>query len=403
MDTERRRTNWTDEHYAQALNTREPGDLPKQRDTDRITINGHDADVPTGRLLNALRAVGRSDRGTEQVLLDALARHGLTPIPHPTKPDHWRLPPTGDLVMWTDRIYAQALDTREPGNLPKREETDRVTINGHDADVPTGRLLNKLRAVGRSDRGTEQVLLDALARHGLTPIPHPTKPDHWRLPPTGDLVMWTDRIYAQALDTREPGNLPKSRDTDRITINGHDADIPTGALLNNLRSKGRSTAGTEQVLLDALARHGLTPISHPTKPGHWRLPPTGDKVMWTDRIYAQALNSREPGNLPKYRDTDRITINGHETDVPTGRLLNTLQNGGRSDGGTEQVLLDALARHGLTPTPHPDKPGHWRLPPPVSSIAALTSPHTTNPNRPATETTRPTTDPTTPPTKRPKR
>ncbi|MFY1702737.1 hypothetical protein ACN28G_13490 [Micromonospora sp. WMMA1923] len=306
-------------------------------------------------------------------------------------------------TTWTDKHYAQALNTRTPGNLPKSRDTDRVTINGHDTDIPTGKLLHHLRTAGRITGGTEQVLLDALTRHGLTPIPHPEKPDHWRLPPTGNRITWTDRIYAQALNTRPPGNLPKSRDTDRVTINDHDTDIPTGKLLNTLRTAGRRDGGTEQVLLDALARHGLTPISHPTKPGHWRLPPTGDKVMWTDRIYAQALNTRPPGNLPKSRDTDRVTINGHDTDIPTGRLLSNLRTHGRSTRGTEQVLLDALTRHGLTPIPHPTKPDHWRLPPAVSSIAALTSPHTTNPNRPATETTRPTTDPTTPPTKRPKR
>ncbi|WP_329529403.1 hypothetical protein [Streptomyces sp. NBC_01462] len=184
---------WKDAHYAAALHARPPGDLPKQEDTEEVDIDGVIADVPIGRFLDKLRSTGR--RGAfEPVLTQAFGRHDVTPFQIPG--GTWAIPQTGHRIVWKDAHYAAALHARPPGDLPKKEDTEGVDIDGVIADVPIGRFLSTLRNRGR--RGAfEPVLTQAFGRHGWSPV---QVGDMWKISGAvvdGDRVFHGDQQYPQ--------------------------------------------------------------------------------------------------------------------------------------------------------------------------------------------------------------
>jgi hypothetical protein len=156
-----------DELYTRALNARWTGDLPKVSEVDEICGRR----VATGQMLESLRRRGRTKSGMSARLVAALRRHGLELRDHPDNPERWQLRPAGLRVRWFDEAYAQALNLRRAGDLPAVTESDYVPAL--NADVPTGRMLEDLRTVGRPRDGMSDVLLAALRRHGLTPNGRP--------------------------------------------------------------------------------------------------------------------------------------------------------------------------------------------------------------------------------------
>ncbi|WP_030188008.1 hypothetical protein [Streptomyces sp. NRRL S-813] len=204
----------TDAVYAAALDTRDPGILPRYKDKDWVLRNdGEWIEVATGSVLHNLRSSGRKEK-PEQVLIDALKRHGLEGYWDDV--GIWRLPLTSKHVTWSDAVYAAALDTRDPGILPGKDDTDTVRLNGVSYEVPTGRLLNTSRFWGRKEK-PEQVLIKALERHGLEGY---WDGGRWKIPYTGKRVAWSDAVYAAALDTRDPGILPRYKDKDEVQFHG---------------------------------------------------------------------------------------------------------------------------------------------------------------------------------------
>jgi hypothetical protein len=170
---------YSDADYAAALNTRPPGNLPAPGQKDTVVWNGETVDVPTGQLLARLTG-GRRRAAPKQELLEALERHGLTAYQNVIS-GRWELPFTGDML--SDADYAAALNNRLPGDLSTRGQRDSVMRNGQSIDVPTGRLLTRLRSRGRWT-DPAPVLVEALERHGLAL--HRSSPQQpWKLRRSG--------------------------------------------------------------------------------------------------------------------------------------------------------------------------------------------------------------------------
>ncbi|MEU9406987.1 hypothetical protein AB0E08_15065 [Streptomyces sp. NPDC048281] len=339
---------YSDADYAVALNSLLPGRLPKRGEKVRVMIGDDAADVPIGNFLKELRRKGRK-RAFERELTAALLRHGLTPSQAPN--GQWMLPQLG--TVWQDTHYAAALDSRPPGNLPKRGEKVRVMIGNDAADVPIGTFLSDLRSLGRK-RAFEPELTAALLRHGLTPSQAPNR--RWTVPQTGTRLGWQDTHYAAALDSRLPGDLPKWGETVQVKIGDFFADVSIGTFLSDLRSRGRRRA-FEPELTAALQRHGLTPSQTPN--GRRTVPQTGTHLTWQDTHYAAALNSRPPGHLPKWGETVQVKIGDFFAGVPIGNFLKDLRSKGRTRA-FEPELTAALQRHGLTPSQTPNR--RWMVP-----------------------------------------
>ncbi|WP_344570931.1 hypothetical protein, partial [Streptomyces axinellae] len=340
--------NWRDEHYAAALNARKQGDLPGFRDTQEVVIGDVTADVPLGRFLSTLRTRGRK-KALGEGLTEALTWHGLAP--RQVSEGLWTVPQTGQLIMWRDEHYAAALNAREQGDLPEKSETQTVVIGGVTADVPLGQFLSNLRSKGRKTALGEG-LAEALSRHGLAP--RQVSEGLWTVPQTGQRIMWRDEHYTAALNAREQGDLPEKSETQKVVIGDVTADVPIGRFLNKLRSQGRKTALGEG-LTEALSRHGLAPRQ--VSEGLWTIPHTGKKIMWRDEHYTAALNAREQGDLPGFRETQEVVIGGVTADVPLGRFLSALRSQGRKKALGEG-LAQALGRHGLSPVWQENK---WRI------------------------------------------
>ncbi len=161
-----------------------------------------------------------------------------------------------------------------------------------------------------------------------------------------------DVLYAAALDARTKGSLPKQRDKDRVKYGGQWFEVSTGTLVHQLRQKGRKKLHAD--LYNALKRHdwGL----YKDDEGTWRLPKVEERRNWSDSEYAAALNSRPEGSPPKFRDTDWVGLDL----VPTGHLVSQLTSEGRAKT-PEQVLIDALERHGREGYRDPEK--KWKIRP----------------------------------------
>ncbi|MFD4700087.1 hypothetical protein, partial [Streptomyces niveus] len=169
------------------------------------------------------------------------------------------------------------------------------------------------------------------------------------------MPKYSDAQYAAALNTLPPGKLPKQRDKIKVNINGVVADVPIGNYLDTLRSKGRQK-DFEPRLTEALERHDITPMHIG---GKWAVPrdPQATRVMWKDDHYAAALNTLEPGDLPKQRKKIEVNINGVVADVPIGNFLDSLRNVGRREE-FEPRLTEAFERHGLSSV---EVEGGWKI------------------------------------------
>ncbi|WP_344570932.1 hypothetical protein, partial [Streptomyces axinellae] len=339
---------WRDEDYAAALNAREQGDLPSQTETQTVVIGDVTADVPIGKFLSTLRSPGRR-KALGEGLAEALTWHGLPP--RQISDGRWTIPQTGKKIMWRDEHYAAALNAREQGDLPEKTETQEVVIGDVTADVPLGQFLNTLRSQGRT-KALGEGLTQALTWHGLAP--RQVSEGLWTIPQTGKKINWRDEHYAAALNAREQGDLPEKAETQKVVIGGVTADVPIGKFLNTLRSPGRTKALGEG-LAQALTRHGLAPRQ--VSEGLWTIPQTGKKINWRDEHYAAALNAREQGDLPGFRETQMVVIGGVTADVPIGKFLSNLRSPGRKKA-LEEGLAQALGRHGLSPVWQENK---WRI------------------------------------------
>ncbi|GAA2641017.1 hypothetical protein [Streptomyces axinellae] len=80
---------------------------------------------------------------------------------------------------------------------------------------------------------------------------------------------------------------------------------------------------------------------------------------YSDEDYAAALNAREQGDMPGFRDTQEVVIGGVTADVPIGKFLSMLRSQGRKTA-LEEGLAQALSRHGLAPRQISD--GRWTVP-----------------------------------------
>ncbi|MGW8571395.1 hypothetical protein [Streptomyces niveus] len=152
-----------------------------------------------------------------------------------------------------DATYAGILNALPENKLPTRSDVLPGVEDGRTVQVPIGKYLDRLREKGCTD--PEPGLIDALARHGQS-FYYDGKKERFRLEPTGKRMNWTDADYAAALNARDPGDLP-------------DRSVPLGNALYNMRYRGRKRP-PEQVLVDALARHGLKPEQGDA--GKWKLP-----------------------------------------------------------------------------------------------------------------------------------
>ncbi|MFI6244490.1 hypothetical protein ACIBEF_32110 [Micromonospora sp. NPDC050795] len=88
------RITWTDQDYAQALNSLPVGTRIMHNTT--VTLPGHSVPVPIGQLVNTLRnssATGGRMAAPDPVLVAALAAHGLHQRPTTLPDGKWRLQP----------------------------------------------------------------------------------------------------------------------------------------------------------------------------------------------------------------------------------------------------------------------------------------------------------------------
>ncbi|MFE0923313.1 hypothetical protein ACFW24_37020, partial [Streptomyces nigra] len=155
--------SWVDQHYEDALNACEVGDLPSRGGVVPLAyLEGHPG-VPLGEWLHNMRYRGRkTELGLSLVV--ALARHGL--VASLGADGRYRLPPTGKQVSWVDQHYEDALNACEVGDLPSRGGVVPLAyIEGHPG-VSLGEWLHNMRYRGRKT-ALEPSLVGALARHGL--------------------------------------------------------------------------------------------------------------------------------------------------------------------------------------------------------------------------------------------
>ena len=175
--------------------------------------------------------------------------------------------------------------------------------------------------------------------------------------------LWDDRTYAQAF-ANHPKDKPIIRDTTAPAVmdDGSTVQVPIGRLVNKLRSTGWERA-PEQELIEAMAAHGLC-RALPDR--MWRLKPSGIRVNWDDRTYAQAF-ANHPKDKPIEEKTTAPAVmhDGSTIQVPIGRLVGTLRANGKNSGWVKapaRGLIDAMAKHGLRQAPE-QRDGRWRLNP----------------------------------------
>ncbi|MFI6244547.1 hypothetical protein ACIBEF_32485, partial [Micromonospora sp. NPDC050795] len=160
---------WTDQDYAQALNSLPVG-TPITYDAT-VTLPGHSVPVPIGQLVKRLRDIaagGGRVAAPDPVLVAALAAHGLHRNPTALPDGKWRLLPSGAKITRTDQDYAQALNNLPVGTRITQKTT--VTLPGHPDPVPIGQLVRILRDIaagGGRVAAPDPVLVAALAAHGL--------------------------------------------------------------------------------------------------------------------------------------------------------------------------------------------------------------------------------------------
>ncbi|MFI6244496.1 hypothetical protein ACIBEF_32165, partial [Micromonospora sp. NPDC050795] len=355
---------WTDQDYAQALNSLPVGTRITGNTT--VMLPGHSVPVPIGQLVNTLRntaAHGGRVAAPDPALVSALAAHGLHHNPTALPDGRWRLLPSGARITWTDQDYAQALN-RLPVGTPITNDTT-VMLPGHTVPVPIGQLVKRLRSIaaaGGRVAAPDPALVTALAAHGLHHNPTALPDGKWRLQPSSAKITWTDQDYAQALNNL-PVGTPITQNT-TVMLPGHTVPVPIGPLVNTLQTTAATggRAAPDPVLVAGLAAHGLHRSPTALPDGKWRLLPSGAKITWTDQDYAQALNRLPAGT--RITGNTTVTLPGHPVPVPIGplvkRLRDTAATGGRV-AAPDPALVTALAAHGLhhNPTALPD--GKWRL------------------------------------------
>ncbi|MFI6244242.1 hypothetical protein ACIBEF_30710 [Micromonospora sp. NPDC050795] len=356
---------WTDQDYAQALNSLPVGTHITQNTT--VMLPGHPVPVPIGQLVNTLRSIaanGGRVAAPDPALVTALAAHGLHHNPTTLPDGKWRLLPTGAKITWTDQDYAQALNRLPAGTRITGNTT--VTLPGHTVPVPIGPLVSRLRSIaatGGRAAAPDPVLVAALAAHGLHHNPTTLPDGKWRLLPSGARITWPDQDYAQALN-RLPAGTSITHNT-TVTLPGHTVPVPIGQLVRRLRNAsatGGRAAAPDPVLVAALAAHGLHRNPTALPDNKWRLQPSGARITWPDQDYAQALN-RLPVGTPITQNIT-VTLPGHTVPVPIGQLVHALRNSSATGGRAatpDPALVTALAAHGLhhNPTALPDN--KWRL------------------------------------------
>ncbi|MER7166720.1 hypothetical protein ABT336_11745 [Micromonospora sp. NPDC000207] len=231
--------------------------------------------------------------------------------------------------------YIAALDALPEGQLPRQGET--VEAPGFSDPVP----LDDSLGLGHPGQFSE-----------------PDPDDSTRVkPPARKRTRRPHAVYAAALNALPEGKLPKKGQT--VKVPGHDVPVPIGEFVNTLRGRGIMGAKVGQVLVDALRRHDQVLEPHPDDSTRVKLPSTGKVTRWPRSVYAAALNACPAGQLPKFRQS--VKVSGHDVPVPIGNFLNTLRNKGIVGANVDQVLVDALRRHGQRLESYPGKAGKVRL------------------------------------------
>ncbi|GAA2623245.1 hypothetical protein [Streptomyces axinellae] len=199
-----KRTRWSDEQYAAALNALEPGDLPKKNET--VDIGGGSANVRLGQFLHSLRHQGRGT-ALKAVLIEALELHGLQPWKN--SEGLWKIPQTGKRTTWRDEDYAAALNAREPGNPPKHRDCQQIVVDDtFTFNVPIGQFLHAMRNRGRKE-ALEAGLREALKLHGLQPV---RRGDKWMIEGTttqAESAGWAERADNEQAHPWHPMEIPE--------------------------------------------------------------------------------------------------------------------------------------------------------------------------------------------------
>ncbi|MFE0440212.1 hypothetical protein ACFW2K_35425, partial [Streptomyces nigra] len=398
--------HWVDQHYEDALNAREAGDLPSAGGVVPLAYLEGQLGVPLGDWLKNMRSRGRKTR-LKPSFVGALARHGLE-IFYDERKRTYRLREFGQVAGGLAGVADMPLVVEESAGgvgdspvgvgeagggfdgmadvemadaPPPPEDGDDVDetvvsagarallggvsgggagagsvsgagVSGPEAAESSRRRPRVRRQVVRGGRHAVRV------ERGGRSVPGPAAAD-------GDSAA--DAGYAAALNARPLGDLPSQKDPAvKVVVGGVEKEVALGAWLNTMRSNGRKTE-LGPSLVEALARHGLV-VFYDERKRTYRLPPTGKQVSWLDQHYADALNAREVGDLPSQGGVVPLAyLEGHPG-VPLGAWLNTMRSAGRK---TElgPSLVEALARHGLVASL--DANGYYKLPPTGRQVSWL--------------------------------
>ncbi|MER5348567.1 hypothetical protein ABT030_51935, partial [Streptomyces mirabilis] len=297
-------------------------------------------------------------------------------MPAPIPDDHYA-------AALTNRHAAAQRNGRVPVP-PGQREKDPLTMGG-PSEIPTGRMLSKMRARGRLT-APSPALFQALGLFRLNP--YQIANGAWKVPPVRKTPNRTLRetpnrtgaAYAAALNQRyetalrkgQVPVLPGKYVTEPVELDGVALDVPIGQYISDLRKEGR-TAPVPADLTAALGRYGEVPFQDANK---WRLGPAGKRTKWPDAVYAAALNQRyetaqqkrQVPTLPGKEATEHMVLDGIAVDVPTGRLVGHFKYEGR-DTAPSAELTAALSRYRVAFTQDADK--RWWLLPLNEAASAL--------------------------------
>ncbi|MFE0359671.1 hypothetical protein ACFW2I_40410, partial [Streptomyces nigra] len=375
--------HWVDQHYEDALNAREAGDLPSAGGVVPLAYLEGQLGVPLGDWLKNMRSRGRKTR-LKPSFVGALARHGLE-IFYDERKRTYRLREFGQVAGGLAGVADMPLVVEESAGgvgdspvgvgeagggfdgmadvemadaPPPPEDGDDVDetvvsagarallggvsgggagagsvsgagVSGPEAAESSRRRPRVRRQVVRGGRHAVRV------ERGGRSVPGPAAAD-------GDSAA--DAGYAAALNARPLGDLPSQKDPAvKVVVGGVEKEVALGAWLNTMRSNGRKTE-LGPSLVEALARHGL--VASLDANGYYKLPPTGRQVSWLDQHYEDALNAREAGDLPSAGGVVPLAyLEGHPG-VSLGDWLQHMRSRGRKKR-LKPSFVGALARHGL--------------------------------------------------------